>query len=367
MASISSVDRFMEQSDRFIEVAGRSLVSPIVNMGERFAVPLEPVVIRDIRNISQNERDNLCDAYNSDEGVAHFVVLKPNDDPHTQHPLFSIVESIRDRLNLHHPLVHPLEGHPEAVKRFGPPDATYKVYDLPKDGITGYREVAETSEFFAMHHDGLGSAGTVQTAVLYCDSPPLWGGFTFFQNIVRVALELARVDVEAFKSAFLPDALTIIRPRGKGAIKIVTPVLFVNEDDRAESTFREASGEYIVRWKDDSEPLQRAREFFTRYARPFANGSSFVHFARSGQGCFIRNEVVAHSRTAFIDSPEIGATRVLSRKWYMTKENHAIYKHVPGMIISKDYGELFPEYFGSEMIEGEWLYNSSTDVNERVR
>ena len=55
-----------------------------------------------------------------------------------------------------------------------------------------------------MHQDGVGRAGTVVASGLYCDNGPIWGGFTCFQNGLRLALELAKVDWPALESPFDP-------------------------------------------------------------------------------------------------------------------------------------------------------------------
>src|SRR5205807_610199 len=102
----------------------------------------------------------------------------------------------------------------------------------------GYREQGETAEAFFLHHDGLGSAGAVELVALFADSAPLCGGFTYFFNVCRVALDLARIDYDAFVSLFLPDAMSVTRPRGKGAIRVTSPVLYLNETSSPQSAFR---------------------------------------------------------------------------------------------------------------------------------
>lgn len=363
---------FVEQSEQFTELAlsecGAGTLADLAPVADVPAHDLRPVVVEDYRHLTESQRAALCDAYRSQWGVAYFIVTNPCVPPRGAHPLFDITEQLADDLHLVHPLSHPLEGHPEAVSRFGPADGTVKIYDLPgRGGAAGYREVAETAEMFHMHHDGLGSGGTVETTVLYADSGPLWGGFTYFLNVVRLSLELARTDPSAFRSLFLPDALTIIRPRGKGAIKVTTPVLFVNELGRPQSFFRLSSGEYSVTWKEGIPDLDRASRFLFQHSRPFAPGSSFLHFTARGHGCLVRNAQVAHGRTGFIDSPALGQARILSRKWYMSGFAHSVYKHVPGMFIAEPYRRLYPEFFGPEFLEGEWLYDADSGYNTRAK
>jgi len=99
----------------------------------------------------------------------------------------------------------------EAVERYGPCDGTVKIYNLPKPiGGATYREVAETSDPFEVHLDGLGSGGTVQSVVLYMDDAPLFGGFTFFYDMLALGVVLAHEDMEAFRHLFLPDAFTAL-------------------------------------------------------------------------------------------------------------------------------------------------------------
>jgi len=143
------------------------------------------VFLRDYGNISSEEQRQISEDYFSDRGVAYFIALNPNErNASSSHPLFQITDQLKDALQLHYPLQHPLEGHPESVSRFGPSDGTVKIYDLAKKD-SGYREQGETAEMFSLHTDGLGSGGTVQTTVLYMDSPPLSGGGTHFSRIFR--------------------------------------------------------------------------------------------------------------------------------------------------------------------------------------
>lgn len=218
---------------------------------------------------------------------------------------------------------------------------------------------------FAMHHDGLGSGGTVETAVLYADSGPLYGGYTYFQNILRVALDLARDDAEAFRMLFLPDAVEMIRPRGKGALKVVGPILFLNERHQPQSVFRSPTGEYKINWRDDVPALIRARTAFERHAEPFASGSTFIHLCGKGHGCFIRHGAIAHGRTPFVNGSDPERTRVLARQWYMRSERDAVYKHVPGLFIAPEFAALVPALFGPERLRGEWQYDPVTDRNVR--
>src|SRR5581483_2497903 len=226
-AASEAIERLCQEHGQFfiersLQVLGLSELGGVSDVCSQGARALYPIVIDDYRILTDQNKTDIRRAYFSNYGVAYFIVRNPNEKPiYGGHPLFEITKQLSGVIPIDHPLPHPLEGHAEAVSRFGPSDGTVKVYNLPgKGGAAGYREQAETNEIFDMHHDGLGSGGTVQTVILYMDSPPMFGGFTYFQNILLLALQLAIRDEMAFRSLFLPDALTIIRPRGKGAIKV---------------------------------------------------------------------------------------------------------------------------------------------------
>ena len=301
-------------------------------------------------------------------GVANIIILDVPEEKIEKHPLFTVCEQLEYSLHLKHPMVHPLEGHVEPVRRFGRSDNTVKIYNLPKiiDGKS-YREVAETNEAFEVHLDGLGSAGTVETIILFMDSAPLFGGFTFFYDMFSIGMALAETDKEAFRSLFLPNAFCAIRPRGKGAIKVTTPIFYINEDGKPQVFFRKNSGEYRMTWREDCPPLLRAKIFLEKYTEPFASGSYFAPFSKRGTMCISRNRDIAHGRLSFIDGEDSKNQRCLSRKWFMTHSHHAVYKHVPGIALRKDLRDLVPDQFGDDKLTGEWLYDQLTKENKRVK
>jgi hypothetical protein len=360
---------FLGQSDifitRYLDRLGTARLESLPSIVGRLPVILEPIVIKDFRALTEREKHDISDQFRSEFGVAYFVVLNCEEHPTRGHPLLEIAAQLKDELHLSYPLQHPLEEHRDSVGRFGR-DGTLKVYDVMKDPSAGYREQGETSDLFSTHHDGLGSGGTVSTVGLYMDSPPLSGGYTYFQNICRLSLDLARNDREAFNDLFVPDALTVIRPRGKGALKVLSPVLYLNDAGRPQSAFRTASGEYKVVWRDDRPALARAAAFLNRHAEPFACGSSFLHLSAKGHGCFNDNEAVAHGRTSFLNVPG-HVERVLARKWFMRYPRDAVYKHVPGLFLAQEFGKLYPEHFGRALLEGEWLYDSIQKTNNRTK
>ena len=109
----------------------------------------------------------------------------------------------------------------------------------------------------------------------YTRTPLRFGVDTLtFQNIVSLSLVLARKDQDAFSSLFLPDAIKALRPRGKGAIEVTTPVLFLNELNVPQVFLRIETGEYKIGWRGDCPPLVRAAEFLKKHARPFSPGST---------------------------------------------------------------------------------------------
>lgn len=350
---------------RAMHALGYSDLAQVPSPLEQSPLPLPAVVVSDYRNLSESERIALAAAYDSRHGLAHFVVANP-DDKGGAHPLLEIADQLKDRLPLEFPVTHPMEGHPEATARFGAADGTLKLYDLTtRDGQSGYREQAETADMFDAHNDGLGYGGAVEAFAFYADSAALWGGYTYFQNIIDLSLYLAATDSDAFASLFLPDAITALRPRGKGAIEVVSPILFINEFGRPQSFFRIASGEYRISWRSSCSPLLRAVEFLTRHCQPFAAGTRFVHLDRRGVGCIGRNEWLVHGRTAFVDGQLPEQRRVLARKWYMSAPEHTRYKHVPGMHILREFAAIYPEKFSAERLVGHWNYDPVTKTNIR--
>jgi len=295
------------------------------------------------------------------------IASNPEEAPSQSRPLFDLCAQLTGLLDLQHPFAFPLVGHPEAVKRFGGNDGTFKVYDLPKPmGGPTYREIAETSEQFDVHVDGLGFGGALQTFILWMDSAPLFGGFGFLYDMFAIGTALAEEDMEAFRHLFVPDTFVTIRPRGKGAIKVVSPVFYIDDFGRPHVHFRKDAGEYRTHWRSGCPALDRARAFLHHFTEPFSTGSSFVPFTRPGCAVICRNRDIAHGRTAFIDGPRPNQRRVLSRKWFMTTEDAMVYRHVPGLAMRNDIANIAPELFGDQQLKGQWLYDQTHDKNVRV-
>jgi hypothetical protein len=360
-------EQFVAQKDEYLDLARAEFPDQadrvLEDVFRQPPIPLEPVPIEDPGAVTSAERDLLRAGFLGPQGVAHFAVtgaIPTNTDRHFSLDLAAALSSV---MPTGFPVNHPMEGHPEAVSRFGEPDGTLKIYDLPiPPGIDKYREQAETNELFAAHNDGLGYGGAIAVSMLTADSPPAWGGYTCFQQLVRISLALANSDPPAFAALFQPDAIVALRPRGKGAIRVTSPVLYVNDRDEPQVFFRIASGEYQISWKEGDSDLARAREHLLRLGTPFAPDSCFVHMMRRGEGVLMRNRQVVHSRTPFADDVD-GSQRVLARKWFVSKRNEARYKHVPGMNVAARYACLFPEYFREELLDGDWHYDSELDEN----
>lgn len=360
-------EEFVSQKEEFLELAGRQFPddagASLKTVLERPPKPLSPVVVADVDNLKEGEQAALGEAFFGPDGVAYFTcpgVERLRDDRHFS---LRLAEQLSTVLPTAHPVDHPMEKHPEAISRFGEPDGTLKIYDLPiPPQAEKYREQAETNELFAAHNDGLGYGGAITVSMITLDSPPAWGGYTCFQQIVRLSLALANDDPKAFAALFQPDAIVALRPRGKGAIRVTSPVLYVNQREEPQTFFRIASGEYQITWKQGDPALARARELLGRLGQPFAPASTFVHLMHPGEGVLIRNCQAVHSRTSFVDDV-YGTRRVLARKWFVSESGEAHYKHVPGMNVAERYARLFPEHFAPGLQEGDWHYDGERDEN----
>lgn len=362
--------QFVAQNEEFVAKALLRLkhakLSDLPDVRLRAPIALRPTVIRDYRSLSDDEKQSLESDYGGPEAVAYFILENCSDSRFPRHPIHVMAEQLVDQLPLRFPIDHPLENHPEAAKRFGPGDGTRKIYDLPiPPHLDKYREQNETAEQFDAHNDGLGYGGAVEAFMLFADEGPAWGGYTYFQNVIRLALLLARDDHEAFLSLFLPDAITVLRPRGKGAIKVTSPILFLGEFGEPQVFFRLSSGEYQVNFRPN-EALSRALAQLSPACTPFARGSSFIHLTRRGYGCIVGNTTIIHGRTPFIDLAERGLRRVLARKWFMTSVEQTEYRHVPGMRVFRKYAEIYPHLFGEDRLQGEWHWNSEKHENVRI-
>jgi hypothetical protein len=360
---------FLEQKDVFLAEAlaglGYANLNDVPDVTGRHPVAISPVLVQDYRRLTSDEITAMSNAFWGENGVAHFIVLNPKEQGKYSHPLLEIASQLADNIPLKYPVMHPMEGHREAILRFGPADGTLKIYNLEtRDGSSGYRERAETAEMFDAHNDGLGYGGSVEVFALYADSGPLWGGYTYFQNVVRLSLRLALTDPDALASLFLRTQSPRCN-RGKGAIKVTSPALFVNEHGRPQVFLRVQTGEYRITWRSGIPALDRAAAFLNHHAKPFAPGSTFIHLDRCGAGCLARNGWLVHGRTPFIDGTGPSERRVLARKWFMSAPEHARYKHVPGMHILDRFASIYPERFGPEFLVGDCNFDPAAGTNVR--
>lgn len=366
LAGISEVETaFVAQHEQFLQAAMsryRSAAVSLSGYADKSPQPLDPIIVEDLRTLTSDELRAVAEAITAGSGVAHLVPRRfALPEPGERHPLVDLANCLMEESVIGYAVDHPMEGHPEAVGRFGVPDGTLKLYDLPIPSTQDkYREQAETNEMFASHNDGLGYAGLIRHAILTLDRPPLVGGYTYFSNLVALAPALHASDPEAFEALFLPDAITALRPRGKGAIRVTSPVFFIGRDGDPQVFFRIASGEYVIEWRDHP-ALARARAVLERACAPFAPGTQFAHLMRPGDTIIIHNAHVVHGRTAFVDPREGG--RVLARKWYVSSPQDAVYRHVPGIAVHERWGRLFPDQFCGKAIEGEWHYDATLGRN----
>lgn len=358
----SDVDTsFLNQAPVFIERSLDSLGILTLNdlplLSNELPTLIPPVLIQDFRNVTTEEKEALSNDFYGRYGVAYFVVMNPASKAAFGHPLIDLSRQLSTRLPLSYPISHPAETDPLAATLFGPPDGTLKVFQRPdQDNSQEMRELH-------LHQDGIGSGGTIVAISLYCESAPLWGGFTCFQNALRLVLELARQDMEAFEALFHPTAITVIRRQGHNALKVTGPVLYLNAQGKPQVFLRAAGGDYEMLWLQ-KEALTRARGYLETYLKPFAMGTGFVQFGIPGQGCFIHNRIVLHGRTKFMDGPR--QKRVLARKWFADAAENAQMKRVPGLKILEDYASLRPDLFGEEVLHGIWGYDDALGCNVRL-
>jgi Taurine catabolism dioxygenase TauD, TfdA family len=352
--------QFLEQAPEFLSKALKTLgidrLADLRSISEDIPTPLAPVVIHNSRHVTAEEKYELAKTFYGRDGVASFVLMNPDSD--RAHPLTNLAEQLADSLPLRHPILHPAEADKRAEKLLGPSDGTLKVFQRSD------QDNSLQSKELHLHQDGIGLGGTVIAVGLYCESGPLWGGFTCFQNALRLVLELARNDCEAFQSLFYPTALTVVRREGRKALKVTGPVLYLNALNQPQVFLRAAGGDYEMIWLDE-EAVARARQFLQTYLKPFALASSFAELSVPGQGCFIRNTVVLHGRTKFLDA--LPHRRVLARKWFASTDEDAQMKQVPGLKIRDEYAALRPDLFGKEVLRGEWTYDRTSDRNVAIR
>jgi Taurine catabolism dioxygenase TauD, TfdA family len=359
---------FLRQAEEFKRYFTRkySLNHPLgpVDLPTMDVRPLEPVIVDDVMELSRAERQAIHDQYYSQYGIATFVAKRtPGRD---DQPLLALTEQLKDDIDLYYPITHPKEtnGIRGGMLR---PTGGVRIYD----DRSGQVFATSNNNDFVLHQDGLGSAGSVRTVILYMECPPLVGGYSYFQNLVHVALNLASTDEEAYRKLFLPDAITITRPTGSRALQVTGPVLYIDDEGHARVNFVGVSpahpvGDYEVRWSSDAD-ARRGLEYLLLHSRPFAPRSVFCHLSRAASGIIFDNTCLVHGRTAFVDATEVGGQRVVWRKWFASNQRNSGYRHAPGLRLAPELSSLRPDLFGDELLDGEWRYSESGGTNVRFK
>ena len=219
---------------------------------------------------------------------------------------------------------------------------------------------AETYKEFHTHSDGLGSGGTVQTVVLYCDSPAERGGQFYYYDLIELFKLLYEYSPKTFSALMMDRAITVTRKRGKGAIRVSSPIIYFADDELPGFFYRKSSGEYLVEYAN-YKLVQDGIQFIEQYAKPGTTCSLEVPFNQPFTGAILNNRFSAHHRNSFVDG---ASSRLLSRKWYMRSATHQPYKHIPLVLLSERYYKMYPRYADKKYHNGEWLYNSATDSHQ---
>jgi alpha-ketoglutarate-dependent taurine dioxygenase len=362
---------FLAQAEPFLDYFTRKYAAAPPDRSFRSsplsARPLEPVIINDLMALTNEERQALRDQYYSEQAVATFVTRHlPNRDAGGT-SLLALAEQLKDSLELSYPIAHPKEMEMESDSSIALRLPGVKIYDHGR----GHTFATSNNKDFVLHQDGLGSAGSVRTVILYMESPPLAGGYNCFQNLARAALNLAAVDKEAYRALFLPDAITIIRPTGNRALKVTGPVFYLDEEGRGKVNFVGVSparpvGDYEVHWSSDPD-ARRGLEYMLRCCVHFGPGSTFCQMSRASSGVIFDNTCLTHGRTAFWDSTQIGAQRIVWRKWFASNQEASVYRHAPGIRMTPELSSLRPDLFDTQLLHGEWRYLSSEDRNVRIQ
>jgi len=356
---------FISQSKLFLEKAlidfNLSNIDELTAEIESESIPLEPVIINNYKSLSTSEINHLKKNFATNNGITYFYVKNNVNINSEKHPIIVISEQLKSELQLQNPISYPYDYDRDTISKFGKPDGTTKIYE----SSTKLDSLALTSKTMSPHQDGMGMGGLISRVAFYCDSPPLIGGITFFQNIIKVGLHLYKSDEEAFYSLFLPNAISFTRKNKRKGIKITGPIFYLNEQGQPTFNLKCKDALHNVEYRN-FQPLFRAIEFLHRYSKPFSNGSQFIQFTNEGLGCIVDNLQNIHGRTSFINDAEKDKIRVLSRKWFCRNVSINKYQYFPGLYIQKKYADLYPEYFGQKYLSGEWQYNKVLDKNEPV-
>lgn len=195
--------QFTAQSEVFLASVRSRFPDAPRSYAEALAVnarPVEPIVVGDLLALTQAEATHVSRKLQQSSGVIHVVPHRFNlPAGGSRHPMLALARQLNGSGAFQYPVDHPMEGHPEAVLRFGAPDGTLKLYNLPiPEDADKYREVGETNQMFDSHNDGLGYAGLIRYVIMTVDHAPVAGGYTYFQNLVR--LPCARCPQQRFQT-----------------------------------------------------------------------------------------------------------------------------------------------------------------------
>jgi Taurine catabolism dioxygenase TauD, TfdA family len=358
--SVSNDPRFLAQSEEFVELALKGLgydsFKDAAIASAEPPVPLSPIIINDFRALTESEKQQIRDAFYGEHGTAYYIVRNHQDEPRFSHIILDISEQLTDYISVAFPLDHEKDVMKRRIDRLDADHGVVEVYDQGGSGVTG-------SDALLAHQAGLGSCGTIATTIIHADVAPHFGGFTYFQNVVRSALALAAADAPAFQALFHPDTMTVQRNDGEPGLRIQTPVLFVNTSDEPQSIIQSGNRGYVATWRPGDD-VARGRAHIESILRSFAPGSCFVHFTSPGQGIITRNAPIAHGRTPFGDIDNAMPARRLARKWYAISSEFTTSRQAPGLVIKDQYAQLYPRFYERE---GCWRFDADVGDNVRMR
>ncbi|WP_181064357.1 TauD/TfdA family dioxygenase [Pseudoclavibacter sp. AY1F1] len=285
----------------------------------------------------------LAEEY-SRTGVALFNYLGDAELP--VHPLLLVGRLLADEVGWRSEVVHPAE-------REDARDGTVKLYHSPK-----WLGPAMDSSALAVHQDGFGNAGSVESVGLFVESGGARAATTYFTNLALVVRNLMLDDPTSVEGLFAPDAIHVTSRRGSSSLRTTGPILFLDELDRPAVNFRESDSDTVVSIRED---LLDMYHYLLSASRPGASGVLEVQFNQTGTGVFSNNRLLVHGRTAFTDGER--QRRVLARKWWSSYAGFERPIKVPGFRVSR----LYSEVLNSDRVEGEWIFDEVSGLESRVR
>lgn len=314
------------RSDEFLAAARKAIgvedLETLPFVTAEPAVEAERVVIEDPARLAPGEIAALARGFHSRFAMVAFECRRAGDGQ--GHPLTLIGSQVRDVIQSRWPLAKPSD---EA-------DGTTKIRDTAGPGAgagtgpgadPGARPGGSGSRSYsslgmAAHQDGwLSLRGVPAVTGLWADSAPVKSAATYSQNILRLAIDLWRLDEEAFTRLLADDAVKIV---GRGGDTAATsPVLFV-EKGSVRTFFREPNEEYSVVPGGNDDAAGRAIDFLASHTSFGANGSAFTYLDRPGRGLLLSNRLCVHGRTPFTDGDGPGQRRVIASRWWASDDEH---------------------------------------------